>query len=120
MDLVLDIVEIQDDIMFVTGYVAKALSVGDSLKALSVYQPAKKKKHNPKKLSSLKVDLKVETILVEGEPIEMISADNTAQVALTGNTDILLSLLKDHQWHESNGRYFLPRKETRLITLSGA
>lgn len=119
MDLVLDIVEPQEDILFVTGYVGKSLAVGDVLSALTVYQPPKKKKHNPKKLSAVNIALTVETILIEGEPQETVEGGRTAQIGLVGDADPIVTLISDHQWHHSNGRYFLPRKETRLITLSG-
>jgi len=119
MDLILDIVEPQEGILFVAGSVGKALTVGDSFNTLAVYQSPKKKKHNPKKLSAIVVQLIVENILVEGEPLDTISAGTTAHVGLVGDAEPILKLMSDHDWHESNGRFFLPRKEIRLITLSG-
>lgn len=119
MEIVVDIVEPQDGILFVTGYVSTALDVGDQFKALAVYVPAKKKKHNPKKLSSASIDLTIETILVLGEPLETVASGQSAQIGLSGDAEPLLQLMSEHHWHQSNGRYFLPRNETRLITLSG-
>ena len=118
MKLVVDVVEPQDGIVFITGYVNQSLAVGDLLQELAVYQPAKKQKQHPKKLSTHTVSLAIETILVEGEPLDAISANQSTQIGLVGDPAPLLQLLSEHQWHESNGRYFLPRKETRLITLS--
>jgi len=119
MEIVLDIIEPRDGILFVTGSVVQAGAVGDILITLNVLQPAKKKKQAPKRLSSITVLLTVATIIIEGEPCDTIQADNMAQIGLTGDAEPLLALLKDHHWHESNGRYLLPRNETRMITLSG-
>jgi hypothetical protein len=119
MEFVLDIVEPREDIIFITGYVTKAGVVGDELTTLSVFQPAKKKKQAPKRLSTTMISLIVANIIVEGEPLETIPDDGMAQIGLTGDAEPLLALLKDHQWHERNGRYHLPRNETRMITLSG-
>lgn len=120
MDFVVDIVEAQDGIVFATGYVSAAIAKGYTFRAMTIYQPAKKKRQNPKKLSSQQIELTVHTILFEGEPLETLAAERTAQIGLTGDATPLMSLLEAHQWHQSNGRYFLPRKETRLISLSGA
>lgn len=118
MDIVVDIVEAQDGILYVSGYVDKSLTVGDDLSYLRIYQPAKKKKQRPKKLSESSLLLTVETLIVDGETFDTISAGTLAQIGLIGDADPILRLIADHQWHESNGRYFLPRKETRLITLA--
>ncbi len=119
MELVLDIIEPREGILFISGYVAQAGAVGDDFVALTVLQPAKKKKQAPKRLLSVDVSLSVANIIIDGEPYESVDADNTAQIGLTGDAEPLLALLKDHQWHERNGRYHLPRNETRMITLSG-
>ncbi|GEM_PF-1851175 len=119
MEIVVDIVESQEGILFVTGYVEKSITVGELFNVLTVYQLPKKKKQKPKKLSAMSIELTVETILVDGEPLEVINVGQTAQLGLTGDAEPILALMSEHQWHNSNGRYFLPRKETRLITLSG-
>lgn len=119
MELMLDIIELQDGILFITGYVVKAGAIGDVFTKLSVFAPAKKRKKSPKLLPVTDVLLMIDNIIVEGEPLDSIKEDCIAQIGLTGDADSLLALLKDHQWHESNGRYHLPRNETRMILLSG-
>jgi hypothetical protein len=119
MELMLDIIEPQDGILFITGHVTKAGSIGDVLTKLSVFAPAKKRKQSPKRLSAIEVSLTIANIIVEGEPLDTIQADRTAQIGLTGDVEPVLILLKDHQWNERNGRYHLPRNETRMILLSG-
>jgi len=119
MEVVLDIIEPREGILFISGYVAQAGAVGDKFITLNVLQPAKKQKHAPKHLLSIDVLLSVANIIIDGEPHDTIQADSTAQIGLTGDVEPLLALLKDHHWHERNGRYLLPRNETRLITLSG-
>lgn len=119
MTIVLDIVELQNDIVFVTGYVDQSLAVGDPLKSLIVFQPAKKRKQSPKRISSIDTALTVKTILIDGEPLDSITSNTTAQIGLVGNITALMDLVESHHWHERNGRYHLPRDETRLITLSG-
>lgn len=119
MGLIVDIVESQDDILFITGYISQTVSVNDTFTTLSVYMPAKKRKQAPKRLSKESVSLTVASIIVEGEPLDSIPAERVAQIGLVGNTDVVLKLVKEHHWHESNGRYHLPRKETQFIELSG-
>jgi len=119
MEFVLDIIEPRKGIVFITGYVVQVGTVGDVLTSLNVLQPAKKRKHPPQRLSTMDVSLTVATIIIDGEPLDTIQGDNMAQIGLTGDADALLALLKDHNWHERNGRYHLPRNETRMITLSG-
>ena len=119
MEVVLDIIEPREGIVFITGYVVQAGKVGDDLTTLNILQPAKKQKQAPKRLSSGDVSLTVANIIVKGEPYDSIDADHIAQIGLTGGAEPLLALLKDHHWHERNGRYLLPRNETRIITLSG-
>ena len=120
MELVLDIIEAREGIVFVSGYVLQAGSLGDELTTLTVWQPANKAKQAPKCLSTIDLSLTLANIIVAGESLDSIQGDNTAQIGLTGDADALLALLKDHNWHESKGRYHLPRNETRMITLSGA
>lgn len=119
MGLIVDIVEPQGEILFITGYISQTLSVHDTFTNLSVYMPAKKQKHQPKRLSSKALSLTVASIIVEGEPHNSIPSDTLGQIGLTGDIDRVLQFVKDHHWHESNGRYHLPRKETRFIELSG-
>lgn len=119
MELMLDIVEPQDGIVFITGYVTDAGSIGDILTTLSIFSPAKKRKQSPKRLSAIDISLTIATIIVDGEPLDTIQADRTAQIGLTGDAIPMLALLNDHNWHERNGRYHLPRNETRMILLSG-
>lgn len=119
MELVLDIIEPRDGILFITGYVVQAGAVGDVLTILSVLQSAKKRKQPAQRLSTMSVSLTIASIIVAGEPLDTITGDTMAQIGLTGDADALLTLLKAHLWHERNGRYHLPRNETRMITLSG-
>lgn len=119
MALMIDIVEPQDKILFVTGYVSNPLSVGDVLTKLEVYMPAKKRKQSPKCISETTVSVVITSIIVEGEPMEHITANKPAQIGLIGDIDNIVNLIEDHHWHESNGRYLLPRQETRFIMLSG-
>lgn len=119
MDFVIDIVEPKEGICFLTGYASKALNVGDIFTLLSLFEPAKKKKQAPKKLSTSPIELTVTTLLVAGEPLESLSSGTSAQVGVTGDTTPLLDLIQLHKWHMSNGRYLLPRNEIRILTLSG-
>ena len=119
MGLIVDIVELQDDLLFITGYISQTVSVDDIFTTLAVYMPAKKRKQAPQRLSKEAVSLIVRSIIVEGEPLDSLAADHVAQFGLTGDTDVVLKLVQDHHWHESNGRYHLPRQETRFIELSG-
>ena len=119
MALIVDIVEPQDGIVFVTGYATTGMTVDDRLCWLRVFEPAKKRKQSPKKVAEIAVSLSIANMIVEGEPLETIAAEHAVQVGLSGDVAPLLNILQEHHWHHSNGRYHLPRKETRFIMLSG-
>ena len=119
IEFVIDLVEPQKDITYVMGLSLQTLRVGDSFTHLCVYQPPAKRNQAPKLEQKLALAVTVISIVVQGEPLENLTAESSAQIGIEGDVTALISLLDAHKWHLKNGRYMLPHQESRIITVSG-
>ena len=96
-----DFIEQKKELFFVAGTSLSPLALGDSFSALYQYG-----KSQSSKQAKGTIALKIESILVNGEPLESAEANQALLLALSGDGQALLEAASALQWQKKSGRIF--------------
>lgn len=110
MGLTIDFIEVKGSLIFAAGIALEALAVGDALTV--VYEDGKSAKSRKQRGT---VDLTIDSIIVDGEPVETAAANTTVLVALDGTWDALTDAADTLKWKRKSGR--LLRTSDNALTL---
>lgn len=111
IEFTIEIIEQKKDHLFVTGIALSDIASGTIFSQL--YQIGNNKKSR-KKIET--IELKVESIIAEGEPINAVSANNVAMLMLSGDYDVIQSQAEALRWRKKSGRYI--RTSDTALTLA--
>src|SRR5690606_25924544 len=111
VEFTIDVIEQKKDLLFVAGISLTDLAVGDVFTQLYQYGTSKKSK----KLLN-KIDLTVQSIIVEGEPVDSLSKNSAAMIALSGDFSSIESQAQMLKWRKKSGRYI--RSSDIALTLA--
>lgn len=98
-EFTIDVFEQKKDLLFVTGIALTELQVGVTVTQLFQYGKNQKSK---KRLKTL--NLTIETLIVNGEPVEEASAEMAVMVALSGDATAIEETAKSLKWRRKSGR----------------
>ncbi|MEM9953371.1 MAG: hypothetical protein AAF846_17320 [Chloroflexota bacterium] len=110
IEFTIDILEQKQDKLFVTGLSLNELAVDDCFTALHQYGNSKKSK---KRLSEL--NLCVESIILDGEPVDSVRAQQSAMLILLGDATALLDAIDALRWRKKSGRFIRTSQEALTL-----
>lgn len=111
LQLAIEFVEPKDDLLFVAGVGLTDLAVGQTFTAM-VLHPAGKKKAQ----SAEKIALTIETLIVDGEPVENSASDASVLVALAGDGQPILEKVDALRWRRKSGRWLRTTQDVLMLT----
>ncbi|GAB5492275.1 MAG: hypothetical protein Phog2KO_24900 [Phototrophicaceae bacterium] len=100
LEFTIDVIEQKKDLLFVAGISLGELEINAEFSHLYQYGSSKKSK----KLLS-KVTLKVESIIVEGEPVDKLTQNSTGMIALSGDFSEITEQASNLKWRKKSGRF---------------
>ncbi len=111
IEFTIDLIEVKKDLLFVTGLALSDIALQNSFTALYQYGKNKKSK---KQLAS--IELTIETIIVDGEPVDTLTASTPAMIALSGDFTTIETEAEALRWRKKSGR--LIRTSDVALTLA--
>lgn len=111
IEFTIDLIEVKKDLLFVTGLALSDIALQDTFTALYQYGNNKKSK---KQLVT--IQLTVETIIVDGEPVDAVAANMLAMIALSGDFTLIETQAEALRWRKKSGR--LIRTSDVTLTLA--
>lgn len=99
-EFTIDIIEQNKDRVFITGLALTDITLSDTFTVLLQYGTSKKSK---KKVATIM--LEVETIIVDGDPVDAISSDTVAMLILAGDSQVIEDHAYSLKWRKKSGRY---------------
>lgn len=112
IEFTIDLIEEKKDLLFVTGIALSDIALQDCFKGLYQYGNKKKSK---KQLAT--IELTVETIIVDGEPVDSLDANTLAMIALSGDFTAIKTQAEALRWRKKGGR--LIRTSDVALTIAG-
>ncbi|MGB7339652.1 MAG: hypothetical protein WBC91_12230 [Phototrophicaceae bacterium] len=100
LEFTIDIIEQNKDRLFITGLSLTEIALTDTFTVLLQYGSSQKSK---KQIASL--ELVVETIIMDGNPVDNISAQSTAMLILVGDGTLIEQQAHTLKWRKKNGRF---------------
>ena len=111
IEFTVDVIEKKKDLLFVTGLALSDIVLQDTFTALYQYGNKKKSK---KQLAS--IELTIETMIVDGEPVDTVATNSTAMIALSGDFSAIETQAEALRWRKKGGR--LIRTSDAALTLA--
>lgn len=108
-EFALELIEQKKDLLYVAGLSLTELAVSDTLSQANEYR-----KKNKQKRATF--NLRIESIIVDGEPIENIPAQTTAMLALSGDWQSVVEVAEKLKWRKKGKR--LLRTNDIVLSLS--
>ncbi|MEO0597377.1 MAG: hypothetical protein AAF126_14815 [Chloroflexota bacterium] len=100
IEFTVDLIEQKKTLLFVTGMALTDIALGDAFSRIYQYGNSKKSKRERGT-----VVLNVESIIQDGEPVETLPANTAGMLALSGDPDVLLTVVADLNWQHKKKRY---------------
>lgn len=111
IEFTIDLIEVKKELLFVTGLALSDIALQDKFKQLYQYGNSKKSK---KQVAS--IELTVESIIVEGEPLDSVVANTLAMIALSGDFSAIETQAEALRWRKKGGR--LIRTSDTALTIA--
>lgn len=111
LEFTIDLIEEKKDLFFVTGIALSDIARDECFNRLYQYGNSKKSK---KQVAS--IELTIETIIVEGEPVDSVIANTLAMIALSGDFTAIETQAEALRWRKKGGR--LIRTSDVALTLA--
>jgi len=108
-EFAIDFIEAKKELLYLAGIALSEISAPAKFSQLNQYQ-----KKTQQKLAT--VDLQLEAIIVDGEPVEQIEADSAAMIAISGDWQTIITSAQKLGWRSKSGR--LLRTSDIVLTLS--
>lgn len=110
-EITVDVIERKQDLLFVTGFALTDIALQDTFTQLLQYGTSKKSR---KRIAT--INLRVETIIVDGEPTDAVEAQHAVMLALLGDATALENAALQLKWRRKSGR--LLRNTDTALTLA--
>lgn len=107
-----EFIEEKGALVFVAGLSRLPLQLGMVFVAIAV--------EGQKAPSTTALHLELESIFVAGEPLDSLAADMTALLALRGDYQALVTLVKALKWQKKGGRFFRSSPEALILIKNDA
>lgn len=108
IEFTIDLIESKKDWHFVTGLALGDIALHESFNCLYQYG---KQKNSKKQVAT--IDLRIESIIVDGEPVESVSENTPAMLAVSGDFDAVEAQVDALHWRKKGGR-LIRTSETAL------
>lgn len=111
IEFTIDVIEQKKNLLFVAGISLSDLALEDTFTTLLQYGTSKKSK---KVLAQ--IDLTVQSIIVDGEPVDSLSKNSAGMIALSGDFSAIETQAQELKWRKKSGRYI--RTTDMALTLA--
>jgi GH35 family endo-1,4-beta-xylanase len=108
-EFAIDLIEQKKELLYVVGLALSTFSLSEQFLQVNEYR-----KKNKQKRAIL--ELVVEAIIVDGEPVDRLEAQSAAMLALSGDWQAIIDCAKALNWQAKGGRFL--RTSDIILSLS--
>jgi hypothetical protein len=108
--LLVAMIEPQDDVLFVGGMALTTLAAGDSFLAVGTYKGSKKSRKQTGTVS-----LTIESLIVDGEPVDAVEDGTDVLAGLSGDGNALIEAVDSAGWTRKRGRYLRSGQQAIIL-----
>ena len=109
-EFAIDLIEQKKELLYIAGVALTEIALAETFSDVNEYPKKKKQKR-------ANVELRIEVIIVEGEPVERVEADLAAMIALSGDWQAIVDCAETLKWKKKSGR--LLRTSDIVLSVSG-